>query len=99
MEGRDQSYMTAYNAVNGVHCIFNATLKNMVRHDWEWDGAVCSDEGDLGSSSGYTGTAAKVAAAIKYGSLSAFDDPLGTGLYMVSGRICGKEYSKLCIVR
>ena len=78
IEGGGQSYMTAYNAVNGVHCIFNATLKNMVRQDWKWDGAVCSDEGDLGSSSGYTGTAAKVAAAIKNSNMGAFDDQLGT---------------------
>lgn len=78
MEGKAQSYMTAYNAVNGVHCIFNAVLKNMVRKDWGWDGAVCSDAGDLGSSSGYNGTAAKVAAAIKNANMVAFTDALGT---------------------
>ena len=79
MEGGAQSYMTAYNAVNGVHCIWNPVLKNMTRHDWGFDGAVCSDDQDLTTSSGYSTVAQKVAAAIRNGSLSAFDDPLGTG--------------------
>ena len=76
MEGGAQSYMTAYNQVNGVDCIWNPAIKNMVRHIWKWDGAVCSDDGDLMGSSNpaYTTTAQKAAAAIKYGTISAFDD-------------------------
>ena len=81
LEGPAQSYMTAYNQVNGVDCIWNPSIKNMVRHVWKWDGAVCSDDGDLSGSSNpaYTTIAQKSAAAIKYGTISAFDDDtLGT---------------------
>ncbi|MGB7567029.1 MAG: glycoside hydrolase family 3 C-terminal domain-containing protein, partial [Chitinivibrionales bacterium] len=76
LEGPAQSYMTAYNQVNGVDCIWNQSIKNMVRHVWKWDGAVCSDDGDLSGSSNpaYTTEAQKCAAAIKYGTISAFDD-------------------------
>jgi beta-glucosidase len=76
LEGPAQSYMTAYNQVNGVDCIWNQSIKNMTRHIWGWDGAVCSDDGDLSGSSNpaYTTMAQKAAAAIKYGTISAFDD-------------------------
>jgi beta-glucosidase len=76
LEGPAQSYMTAYNQVNGVDCIWNQSIKNMTRHIWKWDGAVCSDDGDLSGSTNpaYTTEAQKCAAAIKYGTISAFDD-------------------------
>ena len=79
MEGPAQSYMTAYNRVNGVDCIFSSAIHKMVRQDWKWDGATCSDNMDLSmssvSASGTLSTMAqKCAAAIKIGTISAFDD-------------------------
>ena len=79
MEGPAQSFMTAYNRVNGIDCIFSSPIHKMVRQDWKWDGAVCSDNMDLSmssaSSSGTVSTMAqKCAAAIKIGTISAFDD-------------------------
>jgi beta-glucosidase len=79
LEGPAQSYMTAYNRVNGIDCIFSSAIHKMTRQDWKWDGGVCSDNMDLSmSSSSPTGTlstmAQKCAAAIKIGTISAFDD-------------------------
>ena len=79
LEGPAQCYMTAYNRVNGFDCIFSSAIHKMTRQDWKWDGAVCSDNMDLSmSSASPTGTlttmAQKCAAAIKIGTISAFDD-------------------------
>jgi beta-glucosidase len=75
VEGGAQGYMTAYNAVNGVHCIFNTNLKKISREIWGWDGAVCSDNYDLVTSTGYSSMAQKAAAAVKNGTIGSFDDP------------------------
>ena len=75
MEGGAQAYMTAYNAVNNVHCIYNTELKRVSRQIWGWDGAVCSDNYDLIQSPGYSTMAQKAAAAVKNASIGSFDDP------------------------
>ena len=75
MEGGAQAYMTAYNAVNSVHCIYNTELKKISRNIWGWDGAVCSDNYDLVMSPGYTTMAQKAAAAVKNATIGSFDDP------------------------
>ncbi|MBN1757502.1 MAG: glycoside hydrolase family 3 C-terminal domain-containing protein, partial [Chitinispirillaceae bacterium] len=81
LEGEAQAYMTAYNAVNGVHCIYNTELKRITREIWKWDGAVCSDNYDLEMSPGYSTMAQKAAAAIKNATIGSFDDPkLGNAL-------------------
>lgn len=43
-EGKAQSIMTAYNAVNGVPCTVNTYLiRNVLRGDWGFNGYVVSD--------------------------------------------------------
>ena len=84
MEGPAQSFMTAYNQVNGADCIFSPAIHKMVRQDWKWDGAVCSDNMDLSmsttsGSATYSTMPQKAAAAIKIGTISAFDDGASYG--------------------
>ncbi len=46
VEGKAQSIMTAYNAINGVPCTANDwLLKKVLRHDWGFNGYVVSDCG------------------------------------------------------
>ncbi|KAK4234059.1 putative thermostable beta-glucosidase, partial [Achaetomium macrosporum] len=45
-EARPWSLMTAYNLVNGVHCDgHDWLLRDVLRGEWEWDGAIISDWG------------------------------------------------------
>ncbi|RXS90480.1 glycoside hydrolase family 3 C-terminal domain-containing protein [Geobacillus sp. PK12] len=46
-EGKVQSIMTAYNAVNGVPCNVRGDVKNVVKKQWGMDGFVVSDAGDV----------------------------------------------------
>ncbi|MBQ8424338.1 MAG: glycoside hydrolase family 3 C-terminal domain-containing protein [Coprobacter sp.] len=44
VEGKAQSIMTAYNAVNGVPCLINSYLIGKVlRQDWQFQGYIVSD--------------------------------------------------------
>ncbi|KAK4235178.1 glycoside hydrolase superfamily [Achaetomium macrosporum] len=52
-EARPWSLMTAYNLVNGVHCdSHDWLLRDVLRGEWGWDGAVISDWGGTNSVAG-----------------------------------------------
>jgi len=76
MDGGAQSYMTAYNEVNGEPCILDSVFKKLVREEWGWDGAVASDDGSLGASAQdvHLNDTQGIALAIRNGTLSSFDD-------------------------
>ena len=44
-EGGSQCFMTAYNKYNGVPCIVNPVLRNVVMKDWGLRGIICTDGG------------------------------------------------------
>jgi len=46
-EGGAQSMMTAYNSVNGVPVILHPSVMDVVKGEWEMDGFIVSDAGDL----------------------------------------------------
>ncbi|WP_299092620.1 glycoside hydrolase family 3 protein [uncultured Metabacillus sp.] len=46
-EGKAQSIMTAYNAVNGKPCNMNPDVMNILKKEWGMDGFVVSDAGDV----------------------------------------------------
>ncbi|OKP88210.1 beta-glucosidase [Paenibacillus sp. P3E] len=46
-EGGAQSMMTAYNSVNGVPVILHPAVMEIVKGEWEMDGFIVSDAGDL----------------------------------------------------
>ncbi|ASA19890.1 glycoside hydrolase family 3 protein [Paenibacillus donghaensis] len=46
-EGGAQSMMTAYNSVNGVPVILHPAVMDVVKGEWEMDGFIVSDAGDL----------------------------------------------------
>ncbi|WP_379136335.1 glycoside hydrolase family 3 C-terminal domain-containing protein [Paenibacillus sp. sgz500958] len=47
LEGGAQSMMTAYNSVNGVPVILHPSVQEIVKGEWEMDGFIVSDAGDL----------------------------------------------------
>lgn len=47
LEGGAQSMMTAYNSVNGVPVILHPAVMDIVKGEWEMDGFIVSDAGDL----------------------------------------------------
>ncbi|KAK3307763.1 glycoside hydrolase superfamily [Chaetomium strumarium] len=52
-EAAPWSLMTAYNLVNGVHCdSHDWLLRDVLRGEWGWDGAVISDWGGTNSVAG-----------------------------------------------
>ncbi|CAH1058422.1 glycoside hydrolase family 3 protein [Paenibacillus pseudetheri] len=46
-EGGAQSMMTAYNSVNGVPVILHPAVMGVVKGEWDMDGFIVSDAGDL----------------------------------------------------
>ncbi|WP_440961693.1 glycoside hydrolase family 3 C-terminal domain-containing protein [Paenibacillus nitricinens] len=46
-EGGAQSMMTAYNSVNGVPVILHPAVMDVVKGEWDMDGFIVSDAGDL----------------------------------------------------
>ncbi|AIQ51517.1 glycoside hydrolase family 3 protein [Paenibacillus sp. FSL R7-0331] len=46
-EGGAQSMMTAYNSLNGVPVILHPSVMDVVKGEWEMDGFIVSDAGDL----------------------------------------------------
>lgn len=46
-EGGAQSMMTAYNSVNGVPVILHPAVMDIVKGEWDMDGFIVSDAGDL----------------------------------------------------
>ncbi len=46
-EGKAQSIMTAYNAVNGTLCNMNPDVNEIIKKEWGMDGFVVSDAGDV----------------------------------------------------
>lgn len=46
-EGGAQSMMTAYNSLNGVPVILHPAVMDVVKGEWEMDGFIVSDAGDL----------------------------------------------------
>ena len=47
VEGRAQSFMTAYNLLNGVPCTAHPILKRIVQKEWGFDGMICTDAGGM----------------------------------------------------
>ncbi|MGG3940692.1 glycoside hydrolase family 3 C-terminal domain-containing protein [Peribacillus psychrosaccharolyticus] len=77
-EGKAQSIMTAYNAVNGTLCNMNPEVNKIIKQEWGMDGFVVSDAGDvLGSVNEHhyvESYAMAVALSIKNGIDSITDD-------------------------
>ncbi|OKP95444.1 beta-glucosidase [Paenibacillus sp. P46E] len=77
-DGRAASIMTAYNGVNGIPCNLNHEVNEIVKGEWNMDGFVVSDAGDvLGTVTDhhYTDSYAKaVAGSIKAGIDNITDD-------------------------
>lgn len=77
-EGKVQSIMTAYNAVNGTLCNMNPDVNDILKQEWGMDGFVVSDAGDvLGSVNDHKyveSYAEAVALSIKNGIDSITDD-------------------------
>ncbi|MFL0554135.1 MULTISPECIES: glycoside hydrolase family 3 C-terminal domain-containing protein [Paenibacillus] len=46
-EGRAGSMMTAYNGINGTPCNLNSEVNEIVKGEWEMDGFVVGDAGDV----------------------------------------------------
>ncbi|MGN7759980.1 glycoside hydrolase family 3 C-terminal domain-containing protein [Paenibacillus sp. 22594] len=46
-DGRAASIMTAYNGVNGIPCNLNHEVNEIVKGEWNMDGFVVSDAGDV----------------------------------------------------
>ncbi len=46
-EGKAEAIMTAYNEINGVPCIVNPEVKNIVKEQWGLCGHVVCDGGDM----------------------------------------------------
>ncbi|HCL02996.1 MAG TPA: beta-glucosidase [Lachnoclostridium phytofermentans] len=46
-EGKAEGIMTAYNEINGVPCIVNKEVKNIVKEQWGLRGHVVCDGGDM----------------------------------------------------
>lgn len=46
-EGKAEAIMTAYNEINGVPCIVNNEVKNIVKDQWGLSGHVVCDGGDM----------------------------------------------------
>jgi beta-glucosidase len=51
-DGGAWALMTAYSKLNGTYCSENAELLGIVKHEWEFDGAVISDWGGVDSTLG-----------------------------------------------
>lgn len=46
-EGRAGSMMTAYNGINGTPCNLNSEVNEIVKGEWDMDGFVVGDAGDV----------------------------------------------------
>lgn len=46
-EGKAEAIMTAYNEINGIPCIVNNEVKNIVKEEWGLCGHVVCDGGDM----------------------------------------------------
>ncbi len=47
MEGKAQSFMTAYNLVNKFPCTAHPMLRSIVMGEWGFDGMICTDAGGM----------------------------------------------------
>lgn len=47
VEARAQSFMTAYNLVNGKPCTAHPILRGIVIKEWGFDGMICTDAGGM----------------------------------------------------
>jgi beta-glucosidase len=47
IEGKAQSFMTAYNLVNKFPCTAHPMLRSIVMGEWGFDGMICTDAGGL----------------------------------------------------
>ena len=47
VEGRAQSFMAAYNLLNGFPCTAHPILKSIVAKEWGFDGMICTDAGGM----------------------------------------------------
>ena len=47
MEGHAQSFMVAYNVLNGAPCTAHPILRSIVMKEWGFDGMICTDAGGM----------------------------------------------------
>jgi beta-glucosidase len=47
MEGHAQSFMVAYNVLNGEPCTAQPILRSIVMKEWGFDGMICTDAGGM----------------------------------------------------
>jgi beta-glucosidase len=47
IEGKAQSFMAAYNLLNGIPCTVHPILKSIVEKEWGFDGMICTDAGGM----------------------------------------------------
>ena len=78
-EGGARSIMTAYNEINGVPCITNSEVRDIVQGEWNMDGFVVCDGGDFGQTvdmhKTYPDHAASMADTLKAGIDCITDNP------------------------
>lgn len=70
-EGKAYSMMTAYNCINGIPCIVNPEVQNIVKDTWGCDGFIVCDGGDMSQTvthhKYYSSHAETIANALKAG--------------------------------
>jgi len=76
-EGGSRCFMTAYNAWNGIPCIVQPVIRNIVQKEWGVEGIVCTDGGaygDLMTHHHYFATSNQAAAACVEAGINKFLD-------------------------
>ncbi len=77
-EGGSQAFMTAYNKYNGIPCIVNPVLRNVVMKDWGFRGIIATDGGAfkqlVSTHAYYSSLTLAAAACIKAGITMFLDD-------------------------
>lgn len=86
-QGGSRSYMTAYNAHNGIPMTVHPILENLTQEDWGVNGIICTDAGSMSLMVGehhyYPDTTMAAAATVKAGVnqfLDRHDEPIHAAL-------------------
>jgi beta-glucosidase len=77
-DGGSQAFMTAYNKYNGIPCIVNPVLRNVIMKDWGFRGIIATDGGAfrqlITTHAYYSSLPVAAAACIKAGITMFLDD-------------------------
>jgi beta-glucosidase len=83
LEGKAQSYMASYNAVNKIPDTVSPLMRDIVEKEWKFDGMVCTDAGSLPNLTRqfhyYQDATAAVVGSVKAG-ITVFLDPYAAPL-------------------